>query len=55
MGREIAAKLMEFNKVVVVFREEYFTYYGEIEVIIPPTPKENLNAKSRPTNRDPGR
>lgn len=51
MAREIAVKLMEFNKVVIERSDNWCYYNAEIEVIIPPTPGENLDAQPGPTCR----
>lgn len=45
MATEIARKLMEFNKVIVEYQPNLILYKGMIEIIVPPTPKENLDAQ----------
>lgn len=47
MGREIAAKLIEFNKVVAEAGVDNTTYSAQLDVIVPETPPENTGTNTR--------
>lgn len=43
MGKEIALKLIEFNKVTIKQFNNQSWWYSEIEIIVPPNPAVPLN------------